>query len=487
MEHIFYPDGGFGGVATREEVESLNKALTAGYGYAGAPTSLTGGAAMMMESIDASLRATTFQLKSLVLWPSLSIKPAGNTVEEYVRVTAYGSNGSPYFVEGGRPREETSSFNRGVQPIRYFGNSRRVSLPTMIVPMKFGDAVAIEINKGNMWILKNLERELYWGNAFFSNAGSFDGNPGAIPSDTLALNGIDQQVRQGDTDELVKSGDFSGFGGDATVIRNLLDAKLSPAFLNEGARVILNNFGMPSELHLDPKAHEDLSNAWIMKERLMMANMQPVSTAGYVLEDYKSIAGTFKVRANVFLRPKDVPFSYNIPVGVPAIPAIASAAVSGVAVGSTFALGETYRYKAAAIGDQGESLPCASFAGATAITTAGESFVVTITNVANAKAYALYRTNSAGAANSEQFIGFVKAAAGVSTVFTDQNKYLPGRAHAYLLFLDESAIVFKQLLPLVKINLATIAAAYEWMQLLMGTLILPTPRMMYLYDNIGRN
>jgi hypothetical protein len=81
----------------------------------------------------------------------------------------------------------------------------------------------------------------------------------------------------------------------------------------------------------------------------------------------------------------------------------------------------------------------------------------------------------------------VKAAAGASTIFVDANRYLPGRAHAYLMYLDESAIVFKQLLPLVKINLATIAAAYEWMQLLMGTLILPTPRMMFIYDNIGRN
>src|ERR1700686_314802 len=107
MESVFYGNqDGFMGVASREEVEALNKALTPGYGYTGAPGQFAGGAPLMVESLEASLKSTTWQMKNLVLWPSIPVDKAFNTVEEYSRVTAYGGNGSPYFNDGGSPREE---------------------------------------------------------------------------------------------------------------------------------------------------------------------------------------------------------------------------------------------------------------------------------------------------------------------------------------------------------------------------------------------
>ncbi len=171
MEHVFYGDrDGFVGVATREEVDALNKALTAGYGYSGAPTSFARGTPLMVESLEASLKSTTWQMKNLVLWPAIPVDKAYNTVEQYTRITSYGGNGMPYFNEGGSPREEDSNYNRETQRIVYFGTRRRVTHAMMLVRVAFGDAVAREINNGNMWLLQNIERELYNGNAHFSNA-----------------------------------------------------------------------------------------------------------------------------------------------------------------------------------------------------------------------------------------------------------------------------------------------------------------------------
>lgn len=486
MEHVFYGDkDGFVGVATREEVDALNKALTAGYGYSGAPTSFAGGTPLMVESLEASLKSTTWQMKNLVIWPAIPVDKAYNTVEQYTRITSYGGNGMPYFNEGGSPREEDSNYNRETQRVVYFGTRRRVSHAMMLVRVAFGDAVAREINNGNMWLLQNIERELYNGNGDYTNAGEFDGNPGAIPSDTLALNGLDQQIRQGDTDAKVEAVAFDGFGGALSVVRDLNDAILSEDEMEEGAVSILNNFGVPVELHLDPLALSQFSRQFFPKERI--PNMGVANgRAGFVLREFVSSAGAFALKPNVFMRPKDLPKGRPDNSDAPATPAAPVPANGGADVGSTFAVDETYIYKVSALNEQGESIASAASATET-IATAGEQINLTITNVANAKAYAVYRTDNGGAAASAKFIGYIKAAAGASTVFVDKNRKLPGRARAFLLYLDPEAMVFKQLAPLSKINLATVAASFEWLQVLYGTLIVFTPRKHFIYENIGRN
>jgi hypothetical protein len=487
MENVVYYGNseGFAGVATREEVDALNKALSAGYGYSGTPTSFAGGTPLMVESLEASLKSTTWQMKNLVLWPSMPVDKAYNTIEQYSRITSYGGNGRPYFNEGGSPREEDSQYNRETQRVVYFGTRRRVTHAMMLVRVAFGDAVAREINNGNMWLLQNIERELYLGNGLFSNAGAFDGNPSAIHGDTLAINGLDQQIRQGDTDAKVQAVAFDGFGGADSVVRDIGGSVLSEDEMEEGAVSILNNFGVPTELHCDPKTLSDFSRQFFPKERIPVMGVAD-GRAGFVLREFVSSAGSFALKPNVFLRPKDAPKTTADNVDTPAAPAAPTTANGAADVGTTFALSETYTYRVAAVNEQGESLPSASSAVET-IATAGEVITVTITNVANAKYYAVYRTVSAGAAGSEEFIGYVAQAAGATTAFTDSNNKLPGSAESFLLYLDPEAIAFKQLAPLSKINLATIAASFEWLQVLYGTLIVFTPRKHFIYENIGRS
>ncbi len=474
---------GFAGIASQMEVDALNKALSAGYGYTGVPQQFAGGAPLMVESLEASLKSTTWQMRNLVLWPSLPVDKAYNTVEEYSRVTSYGGNGSAYFNEGGSPREEDSNYNREVQVIRYFGTRRRVTHAMMLVRVAFGDAVAREINNGNMWLLQNIERELYFGNAWYSNAGLFDGNPGAIPGDSLALNGLDQQIRQGDTDVKVQAAAFDGFGGALSVVRNLNDALLTEDQMEEGAVSILNNFGVPVALHCDPKSLSDFSKQFFPKERIPVMGVAD-GRAGFVLREFVSSAGVFGLMPNVFMRPKDSPKASADNSGTPAAPAAPTVANS-VTTDSNFLGGEVMFYKIASVNEQGESLASASTAAGTVLAV-GNSISVTITNVSGAKAYAIYRTNAAGAAGTEKFIGYVARTAGTTFVFTDKNKRLPGRAEALLLFLDPDALTFKQLAPLSKINLATVAASFEWLQVMYGTLIVFTPRKHFIFENIGQ-
>ena len=481
MEHVFYGNNeGFIGVASREEVDALNKALTAGYGYSGAPSSFAGGTPLMVESLEASLKSTTWQMKNLVLWPSLPVDKAYNTVEQYSRVTAYGGNGGPYFNEGGSPREEDSIYNRETQKIVYIGTRRRVSHPMMLVRVAFGDAVAREINNGNMWLLQNIERELYFGNGMFSNSGAFDGSVAAIPSDSLALNGLDQQIRSGDTDSKVQAVAFDGFGGAGSVVRDLADALLSEDEMEEGAVSILNNFGTPVEAHLDPMSLSRFSRQFFPKERIPNMGVAD-GRAGFVLREFVSSAGVFGLKPNVFMRPKSEskvrPDGKDVPA-TPAIPVLASQAGTD----TNFVTGVVYQYKAAAINEQGESLAGPPLA-VTAVNT--QHNILTIAAVTGAKAFAIYRSDGNCAVGTEKFIGYVKAGIAGSATFQDNNKRLPGRPEAFLLYMDPEALVFKQLCPLAKINLATVAAAFEWLQVLYGCLIVFTPRKHFIWENMG--
>ena len=91
------------GAGTLNDVEQLNKALEAGAGYAGAPTALTGGGALQVESLDASLKSVTYARKDIKLWSMIAKDQAYNTIEEYNRTNAYGDQGNGFIAEGDLP------------------------------------------------------------------------------------------------------------------------------------------------------------------------------------------------------------------------------------------------------------------------------------------------------------------------------------------------------------------------------------------------
>ena len=100
-----------------------------------------------------------------------------------------------------------------------------------------------------------------------------------------------------------------------------------------------------------------------------------------------------------------------------------------------------------------------------------------------ATAYKLYR--GATAATVKYFIT-VAATAGATTTVVDLNADIPGTSKAYGVMLDEEqGLSFKQLAPLMKMDLATVAASYRFMILLYGTLAVYSPSKQVLIKNIG--
>jgi hypothetical protein len=481
------------------QAEELLKTLQVGHGYLGAPTQLVGGGALGVESIDGTLKSVTYDATNLVMWPSISQDRAYSLVEQYVRTNSYGDEGSPYIPESGSPSMNDANYNRHAQKVMFFSTRRGVSLASTLVRQNFGnDIESLETQNGTMWMLEKLERELYMGNAMFSNAGAFDGSLAAIPikMQNLNLMGADQQIRAGDGDFTAQARAFDGYGGNQTVTLSKAGDILNESDIEQEANVLVENFGRPSELHLPPKQLSDFIKQFYPKERVNQLGVES-GRAGYIVREMVTTAGGIQLRPNVFLKPKQGVKANPDRVGVPGGPATltnnaAASVVTGSgnsmdqsAASSQLQAGDVYVYQVTSVNEQGESSASLTSVAVTISTTGNKvTFKIGDPSAGNQPThYAVYRTPNTGSGTA-LFIGYV-ARSGSTTLFTDLGNRTQGAATCYMFDMRPEVMIWRQLSPLLKINLAALGTAKEFLLWLAGTLILFAPRKSGIIDNVG--
>ena len=467
------------GIVSQDEIEALNKAITAGYGGAGKPTDLTYGGVLQAESLESTLKSVTFDMKNLKFWPAVSVDKAYNLFEQYNRLLSYGSDSSPYIGEGGAPHEEDSTYIRDGQKIVFFGTRRKVSHQMTLVRTTVGDIVAQQAKEGTMHLLKHVERELYWGHAHFASAGGGvqNGAIGDLPPNSIALNGLLQQLLRGDNDAQQQSGDFEGYGQFRNIFSDLGGVVLTQDDLEDLSVIALENFGSPSELHIEP-----LPLSAFIKQFYPQFRSAPglaSQSVGYDVNKMTTSAGSIDFKPNLFLRPR----GRSRAQGITNAPA-STFTFTTAAGGSDGTLGAgTFRYKVTAVNDKGESAPVVD-GGGTVVTTALQHVTITVASVpANVRYWRVYRSAAGGALGTEEFIGNY---ANDGTTYVDINAKDPGLGEAFLLDMSAEVMRFKQLAPLSKINFAIVATALEFAIVLYGALFVYTPRFNALFQNVGR-
>lgn len=468
------------GIVSPEEIEALNKAIVAGYGGAGKPTDLTYGGVIQAESLEATLKSVTFDMKNLKLWPAISVDKAYNLFEQYNRLLGFGSDSSPYIAEGGAPQEEDSTYVRDGQKIVFFGTRRKVSHQMTLVRTTVGDVVAQQAKEGTMQLLKQVERELYWGHAHFTDAsGNQTGSIADLPVNSLAMNGLLQQLQKGDSDVQMRSGDFEGYGDLRSIGKDLAGAVLQQDDLEELTVIALENFGAPSELHIEPVA----LSAFVKQFYPQFRSAPGLSnqTVGYDVSSVVTTAGKVDFKPNLFLRPRAGARAAAVNVNAPILGSFAAAAAAAGS-GSSLAAG-AYRVKITCVNDFGESMPL-SASGSPVTLTLGQNIDVTVSSVpANTKYFKLYVSAAGGAAGSEKFVGNYSAA---QSVLRYNGSKKPGLGEAFLLDMSAECMKFKQLAPLSKINFAIITTALEFAIVLYGALFVYTPRFNCFFRNLGK-
>ena len=133
-----------------------------------------------------------------------------------------------------------------------------------------------------------------------------------------------------------------------------------------------------------------------------------------------------------------------------------------------------------AINESGESAPATSAGVAVA---AGERVDLTVVSSGGSvTGLRFFRRLSTDPVGSERFF-FQQPVASLTKA--DLNFDIPGTSRAYLVQGNIDFYAFKQLSPMVRIPLATIAASYRWMQLLYGVPIIYKPNRGVIFKNIG--
>ena len=465
------------GLVSAQDLENLQKAIAAGYGGAGKPTDLTYGGVIQTESLETTLKNVTFDMKNLKFWPAVSVDKAYNLFEQYNRLTSYGSDSSPYMGEGGAPQEEDSTYIRDGQRIVFFGTRRKVSHQMTLVRTTVGDVVAQQSKEGTMHLLKNIEREMYWGHSHFQDAtGNQTGSVADIPANSIAMNGLLQQLLKGDQDSQQRSGDFEGFGAFRSIVADLAGNVIAQDDLEKEAVVILENFGAPTELHFEPAAISAFVRQFYPQFRSMpgLANQ----TVGYDVSKVTTTAGSLDLKPNLFLRPRGRVRGTAVNGSAPSIAGFSISAAPSA--GGSLADG-TYSFAVTAVNDFGESAPVVATSAANS--SSNNSVTITVTGApAGSKYLRVYQSADGAAATTAEFIGNVKVG---SAVIVNGSK-LPGLGEGFLLDLGADTMKFKQLAPLSKINFAIVTTALEFAIVLYGALFVYAPRFNGVWTNCGK-
>jgi hypothetical protein len=459
----FSNDVGSGfGMGTGAELQNLSKALEAG--YAASPETQQNGGAFRVESLENSLKVLTYTDQHVKLWKRIPKQNATNTVEEYNQLLSYGSEGGGFIPEGQLPDSEDSQYQRQASFVKFLGTTREVSHQMTLVNSAHGDVISRYNQDGIMWMMKKLEHGLFWGNSKLAPGGKeyveFDGLDNLIdPQNTIDLQGT----------------------------------HLEEKHINWGSQMIVENYGVPTDLFLPFEVQAQFSQEFFPKERVIMPTTEGYN-AGVVVDKFQTHGGPVAFNPNIFLKKTKLMNPQANSPKAPAQPAsvaiqdlLSNASTDGRFAGSGAG---TYKYYVTACNRHGESAPTA--AGADLTLASGDltkSHNITITNAGTSQFpvdyFRVYRTEADGT-NAYEItrIAASSAAASSQTVFNDKNAVMPNTYTAFMGEMSEQILAFKQLAPMMKMDLATLGPAYRWMILLYGVPVLYAPKKWMRFRNI---
>ncbi|AGR46769.1 major capsid protein [Bacillus phage Shanette] len=451
--------GGQGfGTATQADVDALNKALSAGHEVN--PLELQGGGAFRVESLENSLKVLTYGDQHIKFWKKIPKQTAYSTVEQYGQLLDYGRNQGAFVGEGMLPDTNDSTYARKAAFVKFLGTTREVTHPMTLVNSAFGNVVARQNQDGILWMLKQVEQSLFWGNSKLKPGGEegreWDG----------LVNLIDKE--------------------------NTIDLKgnyLEEHHMNWGAQMIIQNYGTPTDMFLPFEVMAQFSQEFFPKERVLMPTQQGYQ-AGVVVNKFMTHGGEVEFSPDIFLT-KTKPLSMNASSYKAPATGTLAAVIDASGTTGDFAKqgGGTYKYAITLNNDHGESIP----SNVVSVTLTGADLAkgvkLTITNPASTAFpvdyIRVYRSEKDGNQLYEvDKFAVTSQGSAATTVRTDNGETI---ANTYTSFMGEMSpeiIGFKQLAPMMKMDLATLGPVIRWMILMYGVPVLYAPKKWMKYTNI---
>lgn len=471
---------------TQEGYNDLSKALEA-LSITGRETtdSLTdSGAPLKVESLEKNLKLITFREQDIKLFRDMPNSPAYNTVEEFAQLVDYGVERGGFTNEGELPVEEDSTYRRRAEFVKFLGVTKSVTHQMQLVNTVVGAIVQREIKNGTMWILRKVDRALTTGDA------------NLIPQEFNGLYTQHQRSEWSTLDAYLNSG----------LVIDLRGNPLTQVDVENGAQQILDNYGAATKLYAPPKVLAGLAVDLYSKQRIILGSTPNNNlVAGGAPKSVSTSVGEIEMVYDIFMRKAkgklasagaDTLDSPNTPIsGSQAVVTDTNTSFGKVAGASLTGAGD-YKYAVAGINRYGESALLVINASAATVS-ASQSVDLTFSDGGGANpatGYVVYRTKKNDTSATPQYFpiftvnlaekaaGYNGAAAGV---VRDSNKFITDCDQAFIAEFTEDVIMWKQLAPLMKMDLARISPAYRFMVLLYGTPQMYAPKKFVRYINIG--
>lgn len=477
-----------------EELAQLSKAMQAGHLQGGALNNpaQTNAGPLKYESLENSLKLTQWKESHIRFWKRIGKDPAYNTVEEFNVQDSYGIDRGGFYAEGELPEEENSNYVRKVEKVKYMGVTRGVTHVAQLVRTQVGDLYQKEISDGMLYLLQKADRGLFYADE-------------ATVQDEW--NGIYAQHMNMDNYSTLDE----YLGSDHVV--DVRGRALKESDIENACEVLLRYYAQPDLLIGPPQIITDFSIQLFAQRRFLQPGLGNGAAAslGQPISKYHSRFGVIDLEHDIFAmnsRSKKLAAAASSPKA-PIAPVADGVAPTAVVTSATSkfegGIGD-YRYAVSAINRYGES-GLTPLGAATTITAATEAVDLKFTAGVGAyspSAYVIYRTKvnpGTNVANLDFYPITVVPAAGTDSkrgslvagvdgaaagLFRDNNRYLPGTEQAMLMQSDKEILTFKQLAPMMKMDLAILAPVNRFMILLYGTPILYLPSKTIRFINIGK-
>lgn len=459
MEGLLFDEGVYGaapGLATFgdtawETVEALNKALTAGAGTD--VSTLTGGRALTLESLENVLMTTCFSAKDIVLFPKLKRESIRAVTDSWVEKSERGTRGVAFVNEDAAATETSATYNRRVGIVKFLSTMRTINLAKLL-EANILDVEAEEQLDGTLVLLRDVEWALYEGDSSVVTQ-QFDGLNKIIADNGDAANVVDVE------------------GGPLTI-----------EHLTEASNIIRNRFGNPTDLYLSTSVQSDLDQLTPPAHRVAIPGVGEGGVAwGAPVSRIRTTFGTFECNPDIYI------VEGAAPAGAKASDPTPPTSVAGVAGSSGTIPAGTYEYRVSSVNKNGESTTVLIDAGVAV--NGAQKVTLTITDSAaiDETGYYIYRGRKdvADPADADvRYLGKV-AYGGATTTFVDDGSFIPGTSSAYLLTQDPTlmAIGWRQLAPMMRFNLyPSTKAVKPWLQLLFGYMRITKPKMHVRLKNI---
>ena len=450
------------GVATAgemgtQQLEELQKSLQAGYGSD--MSTLEGGSALRIQSLDTTLQATVQENQHFALFNQLPKPKATAVLDEWTEQSSIGGFlGDSFNDQDGAAQETNGIYARMVGKVKYLTTYRKVPI-VLQSQNNITDAVALETVNGTKQLLSSIEFSL------------FEGDDLVLPK---SFPGIRAQIESLDSADHVI--DMRGAALD----------DVSPIMKAAETVFGFGNFGKITDLYLPPSVQTDLNTNLDPAFRVALDNSPNSIAYGTHVRAIQTSYGAIATKNDVFIRDEKMKLPFQLRNQIHAAAAVANAAFKPAAMTAVAGAGGadsywqaahngTYVYFVTGINEKGETEAVAATGGAVTVA-AGQQVTITITASAGQQetGYVIYRGRKNGTAALSDVREMVRVPrTSNSTVYVDKNREIPGTTCSYALNMSASdhAIAWRQFLPMMKIPMAAVnSPIIPWLQMICGYL-----------------